>query len=97
MTVFTKKFAMGSAAAVFTLGLSAQVSAAPVFTVDPTVIGNATRMANGDGDAPFQSDFINGGASTLVTLDDATNVQTGVGYLEFGTFANLGGGNLGSN
>lgn len=96
MTVFTKNFAIGSAAAVFALGLSTQVSAAPVFTVDPTVIGNPARVAFGDGDAPFQSDFINGGASTLVSYDPNTDLQTGVGYLEFGSFAKLGGGNLGS-
>jgi len=82
------------AAAVLALGMATQAVAAPIFTVDPRVIGNDLKEGLGIANQPFQSDFIGGTASSLVTYDGTT--ITGAGFVEFTGFNKVGGGSHGS-
>ncbi|MCG5524441.1 flocculation-associated PEP-CTERM protein PepA [Ectothiorhodospira haloalkaliphila] len=81
----SKEFSLLAAAGVFLLsaGISAPAISAPVFEVTPSAIGSASD--------PFESTFVSGQASTLVTLDDA-GIQTGIGVIDFGSFSNPTGG-----
>ena len=78
------------------LSLSANVAvAAPVFTVDPTVIGNSNLVAAGFADSPFQSNFMQGTSSSFYTLiDEDSGFQTGTGFLQITGFNDPDGGAL---
>lgn len=89
-----KKIVWGAGvAAACAFGSVGVAMAAPTFTVNPTVIGNNFLEGLGLGAAPFQSTFINGESSSLVTLLDGTN-QTGTGWINFTGF---GGNNATSS
>ncbi|HEX8875033.1 MAG TPA: flocculation-associated PEP-CTERM protein PepA [Nitrosospira sp.] len=86
-----KPLQITSLVAVLTLGVSSQVSAAPVFTVDPNAAFGAT---GGPHPGPFNADFVTGNSSTLVTLNNpVANTNQGEGWVNFSAFA-LGGSNL---
>ena len=63
-------------AAILGLGLTAQVSAAPLFTIDPSAVAGTTI-------APYTADQINTQSSTLVNFDFSNETATGAGYLKF--------------
>ncbi|TQE98344.1 MAG: flocculation-associated PEP-CTERM protein PepA [Spiribacter salinus] len=68
------------------VGLAANVSAAPVFEVTPSALGSAS--------APFDSDFINGQSSSLLQLDAGNEQVNGAGWIAFTGFAAPGGGTV---
>lgn len=61
-------------------GALSQSYAAPVFEVTPGALGGPANYT-------FQADKIDGGASTLQTLNAAAKTVSGVGYVQFTTFA----------
>jgi len=71
------------AASIIAFGLTyqAQVSAAPIFTVDPTALGWTSGST-------FDADRILGGSQTLITLNSATKTATGSGWIRFDAFEN---------
>lgn len=82
-----KKVVWGAGvAAACAFGTVGVASAAPAFTVNPTVIGNDFLEGLGFGSSPFQSNFINGQSSSLVTLLDATT-QSGAGWINLTGFS----------
>lgn len=70
------------ATAILGLGMAFQASAAPVFTVDPSVLGGPSGT--------FEANFISGTSSTLVT-QTALNEASGAGYIQFTSFTDPGG------
>ncbi|MEA3641357.1 MAG: flocculation-associated PEP-CTERM protein PepA [Lamprobacter sp.] len=72
-----------SAAAILGLGVTFQASAAPLFTVDPTVFSSGAP-------GTFTADQLSGSASTLVTLDTVANTGVGQGWINFTSFTNGG-------
>ncbi|HEX8875032.1 MAG TPA: flocculation-associated PEP-CTERM protein PepA [Nitrosospira sp.] len=80
-----------SLAAILALGISSQVLAAPVFTVDPN---GAFGSTGGSHPGPFDADFVIGNSSTLVTLNNpGANQSHGEGWVNFSAFS-LGGSTL---
>jgi len=68
------------ATAAVTLGVATQVVAAPTFQINPSVIGGPAGT--------YTADFINGNASTLLTLiPGVPGTTSGSGYIIFSSFA----------
>jgi hypothetical protein len=78
--------------AVLALGISSQAAAFPVFTVDPNAAFGPGHGSSTAGTG-FQSDFITGNSSTLVTLNPVTQLSTGEGWVNFSSFVD-GGSNV---
>lgn len=82
-----KKIVWGAGlAAACAFGTVGVANAAPSFTVNPTVIGNDFLEGLGFGAAPFESNFIQGESSSLVTLLDPVS-QHGAGWINMTGFS----------
>lgn len=80
---------------VLSFGVLTSSLAAPIFTIDPSVVGNAFQVDNElSGFAPFQTNFMAGSASSLYTFDINTGIQSGGGHLIFTGFDAIGGGTV---
>ncbi len=88
MSNLTKTLKTLGATVALGLGVSLQAVATPMFTVDPGALGSAA--------SPFQAESVNGGASTLVTLDTDTNTGAGEGWINFSGFTTGGSATLGT-
>ncbi|URI10438.1 flocculation-associated PEP-CTERM protein PepA [Aquincola tertiaricarbonis] len=71
------KYALSAVA--LSAAIAVPAVAAPVFEVTPSVLG-----APG---SPFNANKMSGNASTLLTLDAATQTVTGVGWISFSSFS----------
>lgn len=84
-----KKLQTASAVAILALGISSQAVAFPVFTVDPNAAFGPGHGSSTAGTG-FQSDFITGNSSTLVTLNPGPQTASGEGWVNFSSFALAG-------
>lgn len=77
-------------AVVVTAGFTLPATAAPTpsFTVDTSIFGYSTT--------DFSANFINGSASTLITLNPISKTTAGIGYTQLTSFTNSVGGVLGA-
>lgn len=76
-------------AAILGLGLTAQASASPYFTIDPSALAGTSIDE-------FTANQITTQSSTLVTFDDIDETASGSGYLKFTNMAGNNGSNLAS-
>ncbi|MEO6854402.1 MAG: flocculation-associated PEP-CTERM protein PepA [Rhodoferax sp.] len=84
-----KAAVLSAAVAVAGFAMPALAAPTPSFTVNTSLFGYATPN--------FTSNFINGSASTLVTLNSGAVTQAGTGYINFTSFQGVGAGDSGLN
>lgn len=77
-TGFVRKAIVG---AIIAIGAVASAMATPIFEINPSVLGGPAGT--------YQSDFINGNASTLLTLT-SPNTDMGEGFIIFNSFTLAG-------